>query len=250
MFNKYDVNGYGDSDRCRTLFDSNVENVRLMALHFYAGHNYINALDEDDFTLIGLAALWEATKQYDSAQNSSFWGYARVRVEGSMLDAMRSFDPISRLERERLQEIKAQRHLLEQARGTTVSFLEAGRTIGIGLEELRQLDELNNLSFLELDAQGRTSDDSTNVDTPLHDIIVDQTATDPSVQCDIGNDVDLLDRLMDRLDDASRAVIRAHFWNGLREKDIGRAFGLTESRVSQIINQSITKMRRGAKDRF
>ena len=250
MFISTEVNGYEGSTDRRRLFDENVHHVRSMAFRFHDRYHYLYVPDEDDFTLVGLSALWEQSGHYDKAKNSNFWGYARVHVEGSMLDAVRNIDPISRTEREKLQSIKAERHLLEQTRGEAVTFFEAGKVLGIDPQELQQLNELNGLSFVELDTTIRTSEGSMDSDTELHDVIVDQAASDPSEECDAGHDADLLDQLMDRLDDASRAVVRAHFWNGLREKDIGMAFGLTESRASQILKKAILQMRRGAKSRY
>lgn len=47
------------------------------------------------------------SRRYDKEQNNNFWGFARKRVNGSMLDYLRSLDVMSRNNRKIIKDIDA-----------------------------------------------------------------------------------------------------------------------------------------------
>lgn len=54
------------------------------------------SVDFSDLISIGTEELIKLARKYDNSLNDSFWGYARPRVQGAMLDYLRSLDPLSR----------------------------------------------------------------------------------------------------------------------------------------------------------
>ncbi len=62
-----------------------------------------SADDVADLVALGQVALWHALERYDPSRGD-FWPYARARVRGAMLDALRAMDHLPR----------AARHLVKQ----------------------------------------------------------------------------------------------------------------------------------------
>ena len=64
-----------------------------------------SSVDFNDLVSIGLEELVKLAKRYDSSLNDNFWGYAKQRVQGGMLDYLRSLDIVSRASRKLIKAI-------------------------------------------------------------------------------------------------------------------------------------------------
>ncbi len=79
-------------------------------------------------------------------------------------------------------------------------------------------------------------------------LVEDAAAVDPQSHTNL---VDLRSQLVDavgRLADRERLVATFYFYEGLTLKEIGKALGLTEGRVSQILRHALTKLREHLKE--
>ncbi|MCF6172553.1 MAG: RNA polymerase sigma factor FliA, partial [Campylobacteraceae bacterium] len=74
------------------------------------------SIDVDDLISIGTEEMIKLSRKYDRAQNDSFWGYAKKRVYGSMLDYLRSLDVVSRNNRRLIKaiDVEISKHLTEE----------------------------------------------------------------------------------------------------------------------------------------
>jgi RNA polymerase sigma factor for flagellar operon FliA len=66
-----------------------------------------SSVDFTDLCAIGTEELVKLARRYNEAQNDSFWGYAKSRVYGAMLDYLRSLDLLSRSNRALVKKIDA-----------------------------------------------------------------------------------------------------------------------------------------------
>lgn len=62
-------------------------------------------MDFNDLVSVGTEELIKLSRRYDVALNDSFWGYAKTRVNGAMLDYLRSLDVVSRSSRKLIKSI-------------------------------------------------------------------------------------------------------------------------------------------------
>ena len=65
-----------------------------------------SSVDTNDLNAIGTEELIKLARRYDVNINDSFWGYAKTRVYGSMLDYLRSLDIVSRANRKMIKQIQ------------------------------------------------------------------------------------------------------------------------------------------------
>ncbi|HIC43008.1 MAG TPA: RNA polymerase sigma factor FliA, partial [Sulfurimonas sp.] len=71
----------------------------VKAMAFRLKERLPSSIDFCDLAAIGTEELVKLARRYDEKQNDSFWGYAKTRVYGSMLDYLRSLDLVSRSNR-------------------------------------------------------------------------------------------------------------------------------------------------------
>ncbi|MEK7646569.1 MAG: sigma-70 family RNA polymerase sigma factor [Patescibacteria group bacterium] len=198
--------------------------------------------EDQDFIVIGLEALWQCTENYDPSVNPNFWGYARSRVTGSMIDEIRSSDPVSRSNRDTLKKIERQRQTLQQTFQREATFEEACSTLGIDHEKSGELSGISAIGFVSLNSSP-FSNGSRDSETTLAEIIADPNSIDPIAFMDRDRDILELEKLLGKLQPIERSVIRLYFFSGLRLNDIASGIGVTESRVSQLLSDALQKLR-------
>jgi RNA polymerase sigma factor (sigma-70 family) len=78
-----------------TVLEQHRKAVEALAREVSKGHGGRGRLDE--LCASGYYGLWQAYRAYDEGQNSHFWGFARRRVLGQMLDDVRNESHLSRV---------------------------------------------------------------------------------------------------------------------------------------------------------
>jgi RNA polymerase sigma factor for flagellar operon FliA len=196
-------------------------------------------VDVGDLVSVGMLGLLDAAGRYDPALGVPFDAFARRRIHGAMLDALRGLDwaPRSRrrLQRGLEEAIAKLRHELgrepaeaELAKEMSLSPEEFARAV----EQVRDL-ELGNVR--ELDAKGADG-------TPLIDLCVDPGE---------GQDVVLerkelrehLAAALTQLPERERHVLALYYQEELTMSEIGEVIGVCESRVSQLRSLAVTRLR-------
>ena len=71
----------------------------VKAMAFRLKERLPSSIDFMDLSAIGTEELIKLARRYDEKLNDSFWGYAKKRVYGAMLDYLRSLDILSRASR-------------------------------------------------------------------------------------------------------------------------------------------------------
>jgi RNA polymerase sigma factor for flagellar operon FliA len=77
----------------------------VKAMAFRLKERLPSSVDYMDLSAIGTEERIKLARRYDEALNDSFWGYAKKRVYGAMLDYLRSLDILSRSSRKLIKAI-------------------------------------------------------------------------------------------------------------------------------------------------
>lgn len=235
----------GHQDGRYNLFKEHIQHTVNTATSLHKKLPEGALFDVQDLTMIGLKALWDSTEGYDQTINPNFWGYAKPRVHGSMIDELRSIDHLSRSNRDMLKKIDEQRQVLEQKLGCNVAFGEACTSLGIDGDRESELYEVSSISFLSLDSiQTNGHSEKSESGMTLADVIADSHEPDSVSTSDRDKEIVELEKLLQRLEPIERSVIRLYFFSGLHLHDIGTSIGLTESRIRQILAKSLDKLRK------
>ncbi|RUM64839.1 MAG: RNA polymerase sigma factor FliA [Sulfurimonas sp.] len=186
-----------------------------------------SSVDLSDLSAIGTEVLIKLARRYDEVLNDSFWGYAKKRVYGSMLDYLRSLDILSRASRKLVKSIDAiiEEHLLTHDEEPTDT-------------ELAELLE----ESVEKVHDARIASSIYTV-MPLHDQlhVGDEGAALAKVERE--QLIDVIKTILSTYKEREQMTIQLYYFEELTLKEISNILDITESRISQIHKSVIQKIK-------
>jgi len=118
------------------LFQQFMPLVKKLAWHLAPSAG--PAMDVDDLMQIGLIALTECARRHDRPTDDGLAAYAKLRVRGAMIDAIRKLQADSRGARGERREIENARAALAGTSGREPTDAEIAARLGITLTELAE----------------------------------------------------------------------------------------------------------------
>ena len=199
----------------------------VKAMAFRLKERLPSSIDFLDLSAIGTEELIKLARRYDEKLNDSFWGYAKKRVYGAMLDYLRSLDILSRASRKL---VKAIDYAVEEYR---VSHDEEPTD-----EELAVILE----APIEKVHDARIASSIYTV-MPLHDQLQvgDEGASLAAVEKD--QLVDVIKKVLSSYKEREQVIIQLYYFEELTLKEISEVLNITESRISQIHKSVIQKIK-------
>jgi RNA polymerase sigma factor for flagellar operon FliA len=147
----------------------------------------------------------------------------------------------------RAQEIERTNARLSQSLRRPPSEEEVAGELGIGLKEYRGF--LGQYSRAQVSSLESRLEVDGGIGAEFHALVVDPGAQDPQSEAERGEVRAQLAAAIGGLKEQERLVATFYFYEGLTLKEIGRALGLTEGRISQILRQALNKLRDALSDR-
>lgn len=204
----------------------------LHLVKYVAGRILMNlpaSVDIDDLINDGVFGLMDAIEKYDSSRTVKFETYAITRINGAIIDALRSLDWVPRTIRQRAREIDRAYERLELELGRSPSRDELARRLELTADDLdRLLQRVRARSIVPLEAASAVLDDAADVGGNLER---------EEMRAE-------LRQAVDALLPQERIVIRDYYFSGQTLKEIKAVLGVSESRVSQIHAQAVRRLRR------
>ena len=188
----------------------------------------------EDLESAGIIGLLDAIQAYNPSTGVWFWYFARSRIEGAILDELRRQDPYSRRHRTRLKKRRAQLQQLEQSLGRRPHPDEVQTALGPLSDQDSFLDETP--AFLPHSGNFSEEDALDLVAT-----FADKKNSEPWLPLYRGEVKELVSR---SLSPTERIVILSYYFEEQSMKEIGRSLGITESRVSQLHSQALSRLKR------
>jgi RNA polymerase sigma factor FliA len=188
----------------------------------------------------GLIGLIDAAARYRPSTGVPFDAFARRRVHGAMLDALRELDWAPRSLRKLRRDLDAAVDRLRHELQREPEDAEVANNMNLTPAEYRRaLDRVRSLelgAFRQLDAKG---DDG----TPLGDVCLVDPRLTPDVHLERAEMSALVTRALGDLPDRERQVVILYFHEELTMAEIGRVIGVSESRVSQLRSLALSRLR-------
>ncbi len=199
----------------------------VKAMAFRLKERLPSSVDYVDLSAIGTEELVKLARRYDEKQNDSFWGYAKTRVYGAMLDYLRSLDILSRSNRRLVKEINraVEIHLFEHDQEPSDS--ELAEILG---HEEHKIHE------------ARIASDIYTV-MPLHDQLNEGDSGATLERIEREELVEVIKSVLMRYNEREQMIIQLYYFEELTLKEISEILGITESRISQIHKSVIRKIR-------
>jgi RNA polymerase sigma factor FliA len=204
---------------------------------------YPSSVEVDDLVSIGTMGLIDAAERYDAEICSSFAGYARIRVQGAIVDALRKADWVPRSVRNRNRNLVEARKVLAERLGRDPSREELAEELGMEADQLDTYHRDANILTLVSMEESRADSDQRIADTLESDSTAPETA---AVTLSIRETVA---RAVRDLPERDQTIVRLYYYEDRSFKQIGQFLGVTESRVSQLHSRIKRRLREALHDR-
>lgn len=215
----------------------------LHLVKYVAGRISVNLppnVEINDLINDGILGLIDAIEKYDDARGVKFETYAITRINGAILDALRSLDWVPRAVRQKARELERAYQELETEFGRAPREDEVARKMGLSSKEFDQVvQRVRGTSVLSLE---EFLPNEKGYEIPLVDTLKDDDhdVTSEVEAREVRNE---LVRAVEDLPPQERTVIRLYYFEGQTLKEIKGALGVSESRVSQIHAQAVIHLR-------
>jgi RNA polymerase sigma factor for flagellar operon FliA len=199
----------------------------VKAMSFRLKERLPSSIDYMDLCAIGTEELVKLARRYDEAQNDSFWGYAKTRVYGAMLDYLRSLDLVSRSSRRLIKEINRaiERHLCENE--TEPTNQELAIILNMEVEKVHDARIASDIyTVLPLDDQLGNEFDGGTLERMEHEELVD-----------------VIREVLSKFEEREQIIIQLYYFEELTLKEISEIVNITESRISQIHKSVIRRIK-------
>jgi RNA polymerase sigma factor for flagellar operon FliA len=195
----------------------------------------------EDLVNAGVIGLLEASRNFDSSKNAQFKVFAKFRIRGAILDSLRESDWGSRSLRRRGREIQDATARLEGKLGRHPVESEVANEMQLEPEHLQRI--VAQIDGLCLSGQhAAVLNDRTN----LLDVIESAPNLDdpdPFDLCLQGEVQAHLAEAISRLSEREQLIISLYYREELTMKEISEVVGVALSRVSQIRQATMKKLR-------
>jgi len=195
----------------------------------------------EDLVNAGVLGLLEASRTFDCSKNAQFKTFAKFRIRGAILDSLRDADWGSRYLRKRGREIADVTSQLEGRLGRHPVDTEIAEEMHIELERLRKI--MQQLDGLHLAGQQMavSNDSSESLDVIESAPNVDDP--DPFDLCLQGERKAHLAEAIAKLSEREQLILSLYYREELTMKEIAEVVGMSLSRVSQIRQAMMNKLR-------
>jgi RNA polymerase sigma factor for flagellar operon FliA len=185
----------------------------------------------------GIVGLLEAFQRYDTSRGVAFQTYARYRIQGEIMEYLRSLDWVSRSVRAWGRKMAVARTRLAGRLGREASPEEMAGELGVPLTEYYRVDQkVNDATLLSLEDLNVASEEEWR--KPQEDL-GQRPLQDPFAFVEGKDLVQKLTVAIENLPDRERMVVTLYYHEELTLKEIGEVLSLTEGRICQIHAQAI-----------
>lgn len=203
-------------------------------------------LSRDDLHQYGIVGLLTALDRYELGKGASFKTFAYRRIHGEMIDAIRREGLMSKDTYRSYRRIQDQTDVLRQELGREPTPEEVAKRLGLDVEAYQHLlfatDQGNVVSLDEpvgsMEEEGMVR----------RDMIEDEAQISPDKQFGSQALKDELMRIIKGLPERQRLILALYYYEELTLADIGVVLGLSESRISQIMSQTLQEIRKQLTD--
>lgn len=199
----------------------------VKAMSFRLKERLPSSIDYLDLCAIGTEELVKLARRYDESQNDSFWGYAKTRVYGAMLDYLRSLDTVSRSSRKLIKEIDQAIEVYMADHDDEPSDEVLAERLGIEVEKIHDARIASDIyTVMPLDDQLGTSEESGILERIEHDDLIEA-----------------IQKVLLTFDEREQIIIQLYYFEELTLKEISEIVNITESRISQIHKSVIRRIK-------
>lgn len=225
-----------------------VVNHYLPKIKHYAyklAFNLPSGLSEEDLVSAGVVGLLESIKRYDSKREASLKTFSDCRIKGAIIDEIRAMLWASRDARKKIFHLRSACQSLENKLLRPPTDCEIADELGVDIKKLKkiyfasQMNVVHSLNDVTIGDDGETKE------------MIDYLSADdndPSEMLEIKQSRMRLQAEIKKLPLKEKLIIFFYYYEELRLKDISEIIGLTESRICQILSNTLARLKENISD--
>ena len=190
-------------------------------------------MELDELVQVGMLGLIESARSFDPAKGVGFENFALSRIRGAMLDEVRRLSSLPR-----------------SAVAFKRSENEATHTLASELGRKPNTSELADFMGKTLDGYHKEKDSANRFETHSMEDIGEEVLNirgdreqQPEVFVEHAQLMAALTEAIDGLSERPKMVMSLYYVEELNLKEIGEVLGVSESRVSQILSETVKRLR-------
>lgn len=186
-----------------------------------------SSVEFGDLISIGTEELIKVARRYDNSINDSFWGYAKIRVNGAMLDYLRSLDVLSRSSRKLVKaiDVEVTKYLNEHDCEPDDKYL--AEVLGEEVEKIKEAKIASDIYAL------------VPIDEQYNAIEGDNV----SARVEKEELMEMITNILSTLSQREQMVVQLYYFEEFNLSEISQILNITESRISQINKEIVKKIR-------
>ncbi len=218
-----------EKDQGEALIREHMSLVNRIAHHLAA--RLPASVEVDDLIQTGMLGLLDAAKNYNPGRGASFETYAGIRIRGAMLDELRRCDWAPRSVQRKARQLAEATRVVENQKQGHASDGEVAEQLGLNIQEFhamaRDASVYRVVCFetdetLDVDAYGEAGPEEALHNSAFHGELA---------------------RGISNLPEREKLVMSLYYDEELNLREIGEVLGVSESRVCQIHNQALNRLR-------
>lgn len=199
----------------------------------------------DDIISVGTIGLMDAIDKYDPKQGVKFKTYAEYRIRGQILDELRSLDWASRATRDKIKNVERVNENLKSELGRDVTDLELCKALKLKQKDyFRLLQRIQAVQTFSLTPSELGESSLPGLEIALAD---NRNNCDPYECAEVNNMKEVLKMRIEDLPETEGKVLSLYYFEEKTMKEISEVLNVTESRVSQLHQTSIIRLKKRVK---
>lgn len=223
-----------------TQLDEMIESCMPLVRHYARSLTIGSLAAMEDLVSEGYVGLVQAAKAFDPSRGIKFSTFAVPRIRGAMLDALRREHPLSRPMAKQVTDYDAATATLTARLDRQPTDEEAAEYLETTVGQVHQIRRMRSLKLVSLD-QNWEAGSERQIDAPTEDEGPEEIVAKRLDGLELRA---LVARLMPR----DREIVERIFWQRQSVRHVAAAFGVSESRVSQIQHRALANLKRMLED--
>lgn len=206
--------------------------VKRIAYHLYS--RLPSTILIEDLVQTGMIGLNEAINSYDASKGASFTTYATLKIRGAILDELRSLEWVPRSVQDNSRKIAKAIRTVENRLGHEANPQQIADELQVDLDTYySMLKDINTGKILDLHDPNLNQDveiEDKKLKSPQQNVLSDQTN-------------EKLAELIEQLPEKEKQLLSLYYFEECNFKEIGKVLNVSESRISQIHAQALTRLK-------
>ena len=203
------------------------------------------SVDVEDLISAGMIGLLSAVDRYDPSKGA-FDAFAEWRIKGAILDELRTYDHLTRTQRQKASKVDKARRKLEHKLGRPVLVEEIAEEAGFEQKEAEQaLEVLDGPGYVSLDELGVERE---NVEEILSAMVQRPGIPSPLQHAMLQETKTKLVEVLATLKEREQTILSLYYVDELNYREIGEVMELTESRICQIVRKALKTIAKRMQD--